>query len=87
MPHIIIEHSNNIQEQFDAKILLTELHREAMAIAAFPHGGLRLRSFTPDQYCIGDGDPDNTYIYIIVRIGQGRDEDTKKTSASVCSMF
>lgn len=78
MPHIIVEQSGNLPAPFNMTALMNALHQEALRIDAFPIGGMRLRAYTPDISIVGDGAPENAFIYIYVRIGQGRDEATKK---------
>ncbi len=76
MPHIIIEHGNT--GTLDIKQLLEAVHKEAMMIEDFPVGGLRVRSYGADQCRVGDGHTDNGFVYVTIRIGQGRSVSTRK---------
>ena len=78
MPHIIVEHSKWISSSFSVGKLLGALHAEAMQIDALPVGGLRVRSSGRKKSRVGDGAPENQFIYIIVRIGRGRTDAVKK---------
>ena len=75
MPHIIIEH--NGRHGLDGRTIAKALHKEAQTIEAFPTGGLRVRVFKPSFSLVGDGDRHNGFIYVTVRIGQGRSEAVK----------
>lgn len=78
MPHIIVEHSEFFDDELSMGGLVERLHEEAMTIDAFPIGGLRVRSLASGVSRIGDGDAKNGFIYITVRIGEGRDIETKR---------
>ena len=43
----------------------------------FPIGGVRTRAARRDMYAIADGDPANAFCAVLIRIGRGRDEDTR----------
>lgn len=76
MPHIIIEH--NQPHNVDIGALAEDLHVAASNIDAFPLGGLRVRAHHSDISFVGDGASQNGFIYILVRIGKGRDVSTQK---------
>lgn len=75
MPHIIVEYKLKAPEQ--ARALVDALHIEAMAIPAFPLGGLRVRAYAPQHCRVADGRDDRYFAYVTIRIGQGRDAATK----------
>ena len=78
MPHIIVEHSQNLTTAIDVADLITELHAAAMDMAALPTGGIRTRAYQVDVSRVGDGRADRGFIYITVRLGQGRTEAIKR---------
>lgn len=78
MPHIIVEHSKGIAEVLDTEKLLANLHDAAMAMTALPTGGIRTRAHICEHYRVGDGVIGREFIYIIVRLGQGRTEAVKR---------
>jgi 5-carboxymethyl-2-hydroxymuconate isomerase len=49
-----------------------------MKIEALPVGGLRIRAVGCEPVKVGDGDPKNQFIYLTVRLGQGRSEAVKR---------
>lgn len=78
MPHILIEHSANLAERTDIQALVDRLHAAALDTGVFPAGGTRTRAFGRDIYRIADGDPDNAFVHVNVRIGAGRDDTVKQ---------
>jgi len=80
MPHIIIESSENVRDRCQMSDLIGAVHGAALETGVFPIGGLRTRLFesTVDNYRIADGDENNAFVHITVRIGPGRDLETKR---------
>lgn len=78
MPHIIVEHSTGSAEALDIQDLLEQLHGAAMAHPNLPIGGLRTRAHGTEQSRVGDGETGREFIYINVRLGQGRSDDVKR---------
>jgi 5-carboxymethyl-2-hydroxymuconate isomerase len=78
MPHAIIEYSANLEGQLDFGSFLTALRDSALATGVFPIGGVRVRAYRADHYVIADGHPDNAFVHIMLRVGHGRDLDTRK---------
>lgn len=82
MPHIIVEYSANLEPQVSPRRLVDALHQAALQTGVFPLGGLRTRAERRDIYAVADGDPENAFVAVIVRIGQGRDEATRQRVAA-----
>lgn len=82
MPHIILEYSANLHDALDLPGLVDALHRTAIGTGVFPIGGTRTRAQRRDVYRIADGHPDNGFVHLQLRIGHGRDADTKSRAAS-----
>ncbi|MFT5114972.1 MAG: 5-carboxymethyl-2-hydroxymuconate isomerase [Parasphingorhabdus sp.] len=78
MPHIIIEYSANLESNLDMQEIIDGLHQTALETGVFPLGGLRTRAARREQFRIADGHRDNTFIHVILKIGSGRDYETKK---------
>lgn len=74
MPHQIIEYSENLRQRLDISKLVASLHSCAAQIEALPLAGLRTRAFAAEHYAIADKHPDNAYIAVYLRLGQGRSE-------------
>ena len=78
MPHIVIEYSANLRGRLDLPQFLKAVHEAAVSTGVFPVGGIRTRAYAAEHYVIADGHPDNTFVHIGLRIGPGRDLDTRK---------
>jgi len=78
VPHIIIEHSKAISKHIDVENLLEALHECAIGIEELPIGGIRTRAHEATISRVGDGQADRSFIYITIRLGQGRSEQVKR---------
>ena len=78
MAHIIIEYSANLRGQFDLDGFLGAVHGAALATGVFPIGGIRTRAYAAENYVIADGDSANAFVHISLRVGHGRDVETRK---------
>jgi 5-carboxymethyl-2-hydroxymuconate isomerase len=81
VPHVLIEYSANLDTQLDFPGFLTALRDAALATGIFPLGGIRVRAYQADHYLIADGDVDNAFLAITLRIGHGRDFETRKRAS------
>jgi len=78
MPHLTIEHSANLQGRLDLSALMTRIHRAALETGIFPEKGVRTRLASRPDYRVADGHADNAFIHLVLRIGSGRDLETRK---------
>lgn len=78
MPHQIIEYSANLEALIDIQLLVDGLHENAMGIDGLPLGGLRTRAARRENFQVADEHPDNAFVHMVLRLGHGRDEVTKK---------
>ena len=82
MPHILIEHSSNLSDRVDLGGLPRTDHQAALDTGVFPEGGIRTRCVPRESYLIADGHADNAFIHLVLRIGVGRDIETRQRAAS-----
>ena len=90
MPHVTIEYSANVAARMDMARFVRAVHAAALATGVFPIGGIRTRAYATQFYEIADGHPDNAFVHVVLRIGQGRDLATRKRAceqvlAAVCA--
>jgi 5-carboxymethyl-2-hydroxymuconate isomerase len=78
MAHIVIEYSANLRGQVDLPGFLRAVHEAALATGVFPIGGIRTRAYEARDYVIADAHPDNAFVHISLRVGHGRDVETRK---------
>jgi 5-carboxymethyl-2-hydroxymuconate isomerase len=92
MAHIQIEYSANLGEHIDFPRFLEAVHASALATGVFPIGGVRTRAYSAEHYRIADGHPDNAFVHTMLRVGHGRDVETRKRAcdaifATVCEQL
>lgn len=78
MPHVSIEYSDNVSAHHIIGDLVTAVHDAALATGVVPADGLRTRAVERKHYRIASGDPDYAYIAITIRVGSGRDPETRQ---------
>jgi 5-carboxymethyl-2-hydroxymuconate isomerase len=78
MAHIIVEYSANLSGKFDLERFLRAIHGAALATGVFPIGGIRTRAYAAEHYVIADAHPDNAFVHVSLRVGHGRDVETRK---------
>lgn len=81
MPHLIVEYSANLEDAMDLDGLMAKLRDGAVASGIFPLAGIRVRGERRDRYLVADGEPDNGFVHVTARIGQGRDTATRRRAA------
>ena len=77
MPHVIVEYSANLEADLSPRKLVDRIHAAIVATGVYPLGGVRVRAARRDVYAIADCDPDNAFVAILIRMGRGRDEETR----------
>ena len=82
MPHLNIEYSANLDQALDIQALVDRIHETALETGIFPLGGVRTRAEPRNHYRIANGNPDAGYIHMIVRIGSGRDAETRRAAGN-----
>jgi len=92
MAHMVIEYSANLRDRVDLPAFLAAAHAAAVATGVFPIGGMRTRAYAAEDYVIADGHPDNAFVHIMLRVGHGRDLETRKRAcdaifATVCEQL
>lgn len=78
MPHFVIEYSANLDDEIKTQKLLSTLHDAALETGVFPLGGIRFRAIRCERYLIADGDAENAFVHMTLRMGQGRDLETRQ---------
>ena len=85
MPHLTLDYSGNLRDTGRLDVLCASLARELVAFEAdgkrvYPVGGVRVRAFAADHWCIGDGRADAAYVHARVSMAAGRSTATKKAT-------
>jgi 5-carboxymethyl-2-hydroxymuconate isomerase len=79
MAHAVVEWTSNLEGEADIRGLL-ELIAAAMRNSGgvFPWGGIRVRAIRLDDYVIADGNADDAFVNITVKMAAGRSAEFKK---------
>ena len=77
MPHLIIEHSDNIGSPADSQRLVDAVHQAALGSPIVPLAGLRTRAAVRQRFQVADGPPANAFVAILARLGPGRTASEK----------
>ena len=80
MPHIIVEHSSNIEDQIDLPDLLQGLH-DALAAEGIDKARIKTRSIPLSHAVVGDHGSSGHMVHITLLLLAGRDVATKKQYA------
>ncbi len=92
MPHVIVEHSANLSSSHDMQRLADLIRKAAVSCGVFPLAGIRVRMHPVEIFAMADGHPDNAFVAIVMRIGAGRDLETRQGAGRgvyevVCDYF
>ena len=78
MAHFIYEYSANLPaDMLDMPGLMEKMHGAGAASGIFPLAGIRSRAIRCEEYRVGDGNPDNGFLNLSMKVGRGRDLDTR----------
>ncbi|MFC1233597.1 5-carboxymethyl-2-hydroxymuconate Delta-isomerase [Vibrio sp. F74] len=83
MPHFVVEYSANIEQELDLPDLLKVLNETAVSTGVFPLGGIRSRAYKADDFRVAEGDPENGFIHLTVKVGSGRSMETLKEAGDI----
>jgi 5-carboxymethyl-2-hydroxymuconate isomerase len=79
MPHFTIEYSSNLDDDIKIQKLFGNLQDAALETGVFPLGGIRFRAIRCEKYLIADGDPENAFVHMTLKIGHGREAEIRKS--------
>jgi 5-carboxymethyl-2-hydroxymuconate isomerase len=78
MPHFTIEYSANLDQRVDMGKVVEVVRKAAVETGIFPLGGIRVRAIRCEHYAIADGNPNLSFLDMVLRLGEGRDLATRK---------
>ena len=81
MPHFTIEYSANLDKRVDMAKVVEVVRKAATETGIFPLGGIRVRAIKCEHYAIADGNPNLSFLDMVLRLGEGRDLATRKKAA------
>lgn len=80
MPHIIVEHSDNLRE-LSWPVILTELHDTLAGQDTIKKGAIKTRHIPLPHCVVGKEEDANQMVHITLKLLAGRDVVLKKTMA------
>ncbi len=78
MPHFTIEYSANLDGLVDMSKVVEVVRKAAIETGIFPLGGIRVRAIKCEHFAIADGNPDFSFLDMVLRLGDGRDLPTRR---------
>ena len=80
MPHFILEYSRNLEPELDVEGLFRALRTAALETGIFPPGGIRFRAYACETYLVADGNPENAFAHLTLKLGHGRPIDVRRSA-------
>lgn len=81
MPHIILEHSANLESDLDINALVRALHDAALTCPTIDLLALRSRAERREHVLVADGNPEHRFAMVTARILAGRSDAVKQQIA------
>jgi len=78
MPHFTIEYSANLDGLVDMSKVVEVVRKAAIETGIFPLGGIRVRAIKCEHFAVADGNPDFSFLDMVLRLGDGRDLPTRR---------
>ena len=84
MPHLVILYTANLDKETDMTALCRSLADTMLAVQddygaqVYPTGGTRVLAYPAPHYAVADGKADYAFVYLNLRMGKGRSEETQK---------
>lgn len=80
MPHFTLEYSANLDARVDMGELCETIRQVALTTGMFEIGGIRVRAVRCEAYAIADANPDNAFLDLTIKIGEGRSVEAQKAA-------
>ncbi|WP_161880900.1 5-carboxymethyl-2-hydroxymuconate Delta-isomerase [Deinococcus alpinitundrae] len=80
MPHLTVEYTDNLAEPRIPE-LLSNLNAVLIARGdIYPIGGIRARALKLTEYVVADGQHDDAFVHVTLKIGTGRSEEVRQAT-------
>lgn len=79
MPHCVLEYSSNVVDRIDTRAFFLELHQTIIKSGPFNLDQIKSRAVCRDEFVVGDGNPDKSFVYLQISILSGRDKGIRTT--------
>jgi 5-carboxymethyl-2-hydroxymuconate isomerase len=78
MPHLPLEHTNNLPAPVDFDALFARLHAALAEAGPFPLAAIKSRAVPLEVFRAGTGAPENVFVHLSVAILSGRDLEQRR---------
>ena len=78
MPHFRIEYSANLAGKFNVLEFCGRMHKAILETGLFELGAIRVRAFEAQAFAIADQLPENAFIDMTFKVGEGRTTEQLK---------
>ena len=78
MPHLVIEYSENLEDELDIAALVGAIHRAGCSCPTVATAALKTRAIGYRHQLCADGDPAYRFVALTMRLLDGRSDDQKK---------
>lgn len=85
MPHVAIEYSANLDDRVDMSALCDVVRKAVLGTGIFELGAVRVRAIRCEAYSIADALPENAFVDISLRMGEGRSAEVRKAAGEAIS--
>ena len=82
MPHLRLEYSRGLEDRINMDQVCRKLSAAMIKSGIFPLGGIRVRAFVTDAFTVSDDHPDNSFVDLVLRLGEGRSTEEKQISGN-----
>ena len=77
MAHLIIQYAESLDKQVNITRVCSVMNGIMHKTGFFPLAGIRVRAYPVMHSSIADGHPENTFLDMVLRMGEGRTEQQK----------
>lgn len=78
MPHCIFEYSDNIADEPEWSQIMKKVHESLIATGEFAAGDIKSRVIKHDNYRIGNGEDNQSFVTLNLQILDGRSDEFKR---------
>ncbi len=82
MPHLVLEYSANLIEKDKFSELFSELHQLLAEQLPTQLSSCKSRAYEAQNYFVGDGNPNNAFVYLSIHVLPGRSVELLQTVAN-----
>lgn len=78
MPHLRLEYTANVPQKVDFQALFADLQGTLARVGGIPMANFKSRAYRLDNYRIADGNADQAFVHLDIRMFEGRPDELKQ---------